>query len=32
VPMYPELLICLPFGSAARRAKGGRSCDHHGLN
>jgi hypothetical protein len=22
----------LPFGSAARRAKGGRSCGHHGLN
>ena len=25
-------LICLPFGSAARRAKGGRSCGHHGLS
>jgi hypothetical protein len=32
VPIYRELLIYLPFGSAARRAKGGRSCGHHGLS
>jgi hypothetical protein len=31
-PMYRELLICLPFGSAARRARGGLSCGHHGLS
>jgi hypothetical protein len=30
--MYRELLIFLPFGSAARRAKGGLSCGHHGLS
>jgi hypothetical protein len=27
-----KLLICLPFGSAARRAKGGRSSGYHGLS
>jgi hypothetical protein len=27
-----QVLIFLPFGSAARRAKGGLSCGHHGLS